>query len=192
MNIYHSAQRMLKTFATLTMFIWQALATPLAVGEGSGFNWDKWAAALNDDPCNWIPQEEIARLYGAGVKKESSITRKDSTCKWQDTQGKPVLSLSVHTWESAKEVNHERDAQISQVKNQNPTPFSEIPSIHKVTTNVLRKDRLTVYIFANADKETAFVTINGHRTLNEKPEMKKLRRERLDAATRFFLEKYKF
>lgn len=191
MTFTHSIQRTLKPFVALGVFCWLSLLTPLAFSGGSGFDWDKWAAALNDDPCNWIPTENIAKWYGPNMEKESSTTRKASTCKWRNAEGKPVLSLTINTWPSAKEVNHERDGQISQIKNQNPTPFSEISSTHKVTTNILRKDRLIVYIFANDDKETAFVTINGHRTLNEKPELKKQRKERLDAVTRFFLEKYK-
>lgn len=163
-----------------------------AFSASSGFDWNKWAAALNDDPCNWIPAEQIVQWYGSGLKKESTNTAKAGSCQWRNAEGKPELSLTVHSWASAKEVNHERDGQISQMKNQSPTPFSEIPSDHKVTVNILRKDRLIVYIFANNDKETAFITINGHRVLNEKPELKKLRRERLDMAARFFLEKYQF
>lgn len=192
MTVTHSVQRTLKPFATFGLLFWLALLTPSVFSDSSGFNWDKWAAALNDDPCNWIPAEDIVQWYGPNMKKESSTTRKASTCKWQNAEGKPVLSLTVNTWASAKDVNHERDGQINQIQNQSPTPFSAIPSAHKVTTNILRKDRLIVYIFANDDKETAFVTINGHRTLNEKPELKKVRKERLDAVTRFFLEKYKF
>ena len=167
-------------------------ANSSGLNSGPGFNWDKWSAALNDDPCNWVPAEKITALYGAGAKKEGTTTRQASTCKWRDSEGKPVLTLTVHTWTTAKDVNHERDGQIAQLKSQGTTPFTEISSPHKVTTNILRQDRLLVYIFANDDKETAFVTINGHRVLNEKPELKKTRGERLNAVTQFFLEKYQF
>lgn len=198
MNLHHALRPALKFLGAFfaifcAAFISQSgFANSSGLNGSSGFNWDKWAAALNDDPCNWIPAEKITNLYGAGAEKESTTTRQASTCKWRNSEGKPVLTLSIHTWATAKEVNHERDGQIAQLKSPGTTPFTEISSPHKVTTNILRKDRLLVYVFANNDKETAFVTINGHRVLNETPELKKLRKERLNTVTQFFLEKYQF
>lgn len=170
--------------------IFLALSIVTTSHAADGFNWDKWANALNEDPCQWLPAEQLTELLGGQTSKQSANTAAESRCQWTSADNKPLLSIAIKSLKSAAEVNHEKQSQLQQIKDYGAGRFSIIGDMTGVTTAVLRKDRLWLSIFANSEKESAYIVLSGHPVMGETPEQKKVRRERLIAvanaiATRF-------
>lgn len=157
-------------------FAWVSLPHAYA---NSGFSWDKWANALNEDPCKWLPAEQIAELLEGQHSMHATNTASESRCQWTSADGKPLLSIAIKSLKSAADVNNEKNSQLQQIKDYGTSRFDMVGKTTGVTTAVLRKDRLWLSIFANSEKESAYIVLSGHPIMGETPEQKKLRRERL-------------
>lgn len=164
---------------------------PLHAGE-SGFDWNTWANAVNESPCQWLPKDKMTTLLGGDYATKADNSRSSTSCQWKTADGVPVITLSIHSLDNAKQVNDEREAQLAQIRDHANGRFQPIESPRGVTTAILRKDRLIVSLFANSDKEAAMIRLQGHPILKETPEQKKARRERLVNVTRALIEHFKF
>lgn len=152
------------------------------------FDWDKWAAIANEDPCNWLTGEELAslRITGSG---QSEVSASGTRCKWTDSEGALVFSASVSTWPGgALNLVGERKAQVHET--QNGSLFKRIGSGDGTVIAIHRTDRVTITIFPNADDETAYIYLNGAPTRKDTPEEKDAKRARVEAFAGALIDKY--
>lgn len=156
------------------------------------FDWDKWANALNENPCHWFSVQEQAKLIAQGAVAEAKNSRDATICTWRTAGSVLLLTISVVSMESAEAVNHGRNEQLNQIKNYGTKRFEEIPSPGGITTAIIRKDRQIVSIFANSAKEAAFIRISGHPVLNESPDKKTERKQRLRLVATEVINKFGF
>lgn len=165
--------------------------SPLYAGD-RGFDWNKWANAANESPCNWLPKDKMSTLLGGEYAAKADNSRTSTSCQWRTAEGVPVITMSINNLDNAKQVNDERESQLAQIRDHANGRFESIASPRGVTTAILRKDRLIVSLFANSDKEAAMIRLQGHPILKETPDQKKARRERLVNVTRALIEHFKF
>lgn len=180
--------------ARLRNTVAMALLLPVAVAQAAepGFDWNKWAAAVNENPCHWLPAEQMATLLGGTYATKNTNSRTSTACQWQTAEGTPLLSLSVNSYENAELLKGEREAQLAQIRDYGTGRFESIEAPHGVTTVILRKDRLITSVFPNSDAESASMVLQGHPILRESPEQKKVRKERLRAVTQALISRFQF
>ena len=64
------------SFALLAVSTYTTAEEPV-----SGFNWDNWAQALNDSPCNWFNTEQWQQLLLSEFQANKSTSREATSCK---------------------------------------------------------------------------------------------------------------
>lgn len=145
----------------------------------SGFNWDKWAQALNDSPCNWFDNAKWQQLLVNEFQASKSTSREATSCKLVANDQTLLLTASIRSLPDAKAVNAERDGMLSQIRQYGSGRFEQIPTTNQAVVAILRKDRLQLFVFANDNNETAFILLSGHPVRNETAEQKIQRKRRL-------------
>ena len=156
-----------------------AASAPSANPAQGDFDWDAWAALVNESPCNWLPQEAIDTLLGPGLTATPSLTATETGCIWTAADGTRVFSASVQTFDSAANTVNEREGQVRDAGSGGP--FKLVGKPGGTVTSIHRTDRIYGYMFANSDEETAVVFLNGARVMNDPPEVRTAKRERLVA-----------
>lgn len=157
------------------------------VATSSGFNWDKWAAAANADPCAWLPAEELAALGipGAGTLE---TTASETRCIWTDADGTQIFSAGIQTWDSAANLAAERAEQTKLASEMGG--FTLIGDSAGTVTAVYRRDRGRLSIFPNADGETAMILLNAQKTMRDDEAAKASKDERAKAFAEKLIETY--
>lgn len=145
----------------------------------SGFNWDNWAQALNESPCNWFNDQQWQQLIGADHHAKASTSAAATSCKFSNSAQTPLLTISIRSLPNAAAVNAERDAMLQQINQYGSGRFEQLPTNQQAVTAVLRKDKQQLFIFANNNNESAFILLNGHPVRTDSPEQKAQRKARL-------------
>jgi hypothetical protein len=161
-------------------------AAPVTAPAGS-FDWDKWAAVVNENPCNWLPAEELSALGipGAGTQE---TTATETRCLWTDADGAQIFSAGVQTWDSAANLAAERAEQIKLAGEMGG--FSLVGETNGTVTAVYRRDRGRLSVFPNADNETAMILINAQKTMRDDEAAKASKDERAKAFALKLMETY--
>lgn len=151
------------------------------------FDWDKWAAVVNEDPCAWLPAGELAALGipGAGSLEVSAT---ESRCLWTGADGAQIFSAGVQTWDSAANLTAERAEQVKLAGEMGG--FSLIGDSAGTVTAVYRRDRGRLSIFPNADDETAMIVLNAQKTMRDDDAAKASKDERAKAFALKLIEAY--
>lgn len=160
---------------------------PSAPVTAGNFDWDKWAAVVNENPCNWLPAEELAALGIPGTGT-SQTTATETRCLWKEADGAQVFSAGVRTWDSAVNLTGERVEQINLAGEMGG--FSVIGNSAGTVTAVYRRDRGRLSIFPNADDETAMILINAQKTMRDDDAAKAAKDERAQAFALKLIETY--
>lgn len=159
-------------------------AAPVTTGI---FDWDKWAAVVNENPCNWLPADDLAAL-GIPETGTPETTASETRCLWKDAEGAQVFSAGVQTWDSAANLTGERAEQVKLAGEMGG--FSIIGNSAGTVTAVYRRDRGRLSIFPNADNETAMILINAQKTMRDDDAAKAAKDERAQAFALKLLETY--
>ncbi|MBU2115661.1 MAG: hypothetical protein KKE94_18015 [Gammaproteobacteria bacterium] len=158
----------------------------------SGFNWEKWAQALNDSPCNWFDNAKWQQLLASEFQASKSNSRDATSCKLVTREQTLLLTASIRSLPDATAVNAERDGMLSQIRQYGNVHFEQIPTANQAVTAILRKDRLQLFVFANDNNETAFILLSGHPIRNESTEQKAQRKSRLINVAEAIFSQFKF
>ena len=159
-----------------------------AAAPSKNFDWDKWAALANEDPCKWLDPETLDRIIGAEAVSTYTFSKTAISCAWRSADGEKLLfTASIYIWDSARNVAHEREGQLKDIST---GFFEQLPTPGGVVTAVMRKDRLGVSIFANSDSETVMLFLNGHPMLREDAAEREQRNTRLRAFSSALIEQY--
>ena len=145
----------------------------------SGFNWDNWAQALNDSPCNWFSAEQWQQLLETDYQAQASNSKDATRCKFTNSAQAPLLTISIRSMANAAAVNAERDGMLAQINQYGSGRFEQLATTQQAVTAILRKDKLQLFIFANNDNETAFILLSGHPVRTEDSGQKTQRKARL-------------
>ena len=157
------------------------------VATPSGFDWDKWAAAVNSDPCTWLPAEDLAAIGIPGTGTLET-TAAESRCIWTDADGTQVFSAGIQTWDSAANLAAERAEQIKLAGEMGG--FTLIGTSAGTVTAVYRRDRGRLSIFPNADDETAMILLNAQKTMRDDDAAKTSKDDRAKAFAEKLIETY--
>ena len=180
---------------SLPFLFWAAIicfcSTPSNAKE-LGFDWDKWAAAVNESPCKWLSEAQIKTLLGTDVVNKSHNSRDSQSCQWNSADGTLLVTLGVRSFSTPDPVLAEKNGQLNQINNYASKRFEQIPSESGVTTNIIRKDKLQVFMFPNDAKETVYMVIQGHPNVRENAEQKAARKERTKKVAQTIIENFKF
>ena len=152
-----------------------------------GFDWDKWAAAANADPCTWLPAEDLAALDIPGTGTLET-TATESRCIWTDEDGTQIFSAGIQTWDSAANLAAERAEQTKLASEMGG--FSVIGGTSGTVTAVYRRDRGRLSIFPNTDDETAMILLNAQKTMRDDEAAKASKDERAKAFAEKLIETY--
>jgi hypothetical protein len=158
----------------------------------AGFNWDNWAQALNESPCNWFSAEQWQPLLSQQYQMSSSNSRDATSCKFTDSSQKPLLTISIRSLPSASAVNAERDGMLAQIRQYGSGRFEQITTPEQAVSVILRKDKLQLFVFANNNNETAFILLSGHPVRGDSDEQKALRKARLLQVAEAVVSKFQF
>ncbi len=161
-------------------------AAPVTSPAGN-FDWDKWAAVVNENPCNWLPAEELAAI-GITATGTLETTSTETRCLWTDAGGAQIFSAGVQTWDSAANLAGERAEQIKLAGEMGG--FSLIGEPTGSVTAIYRRDRGRLSIFPNADEETAMILINAQKTMRDDDTAKASKDERAKAFALKLMETY--
>ena len=161
-------------------------AAPATTPAGN-FDWDKWAAVVNENPCNWLPAEELAAL-GITAAGTQETTATETRCLWTDADGTQIFSVSVQTWDSATNLAAERAEQVKLAGEMGG--FSLIGESSGSVTAVYRRDRGRLSVFPNTDNETAMILINAQKTMRDDDAAKASKDERAKAFALKLMEAY--
>ena len=162
------------SFALLAVSTYTTAEEPV-----SGFNWDNWAQALNDSPCNWFSAEQWQQLLETDYQAQASNSKDATRCKFTNSAQAPLLTISIRSMANAAAVNAERDGMLAQINQYGSDHFEQLPTTQQAVTAILRKDKLQLFIFANSDNETAFILLSGHPIRTDSAGQKTLRKTRL-------------
>ena len=158
----------------------------------SGFNWDNWAQALNDSPCNWFNTDQWQQLLLSEFQANKSTSREATSCKLVASDQTLLLTASIRSLPDAAAVNAERDGMLSQIRQYGSGRFEQIPTANQAVTAILRKDRLQLFVFANDNTEAAFILLSGHPIRNETTEQKAQRKRRLINVAEAIFSQFQF
>jgi hypothetical protein len=161
-------------------------AAPASTPAGN-FDWDKWAAVVNENPCNWLPAEELAAL-GITAAGTQETTATETRCLWTDADGAQIFSAGVQTWDSAANLAAERAEQVKLAGEMGG--FSLVGNPAGTVTAVYRRDRGRLSIFPTADTETAMIAINAQKTMRDDDAAKTAKDERAKAYALKLIETY--
>lgn len=161
-------------------------AAPVTAPSGS-FDWDKWAAVVNADPCTWLPAEDLAALGITGTATAEN-TATESRCLWTDAEGAQIFSAGIQTWDSAANLTGERAEQVKLAGEMGG--FSQVGDARGTVTAIYRRDRGRLSIFPNADNETAMILINAQKTMRDDEAAKASKDERAKAFALKLMETY--
>ena len=155
------------------------------------FDWDKWAAVVNENPCNWFTADELAEL-GLPAEGEYMLTSKskESICRWKTPDGAILLSASIFPVPggSVNLVGQREDA-IREIR-KNSGFFEQVGSGDGTVLAILRKDRPSVGIIPNSDDEAVTIQINGMWFVTDTAEINAEKRARVKAFTMALIDKY--
>ncbi len=158
----------------------------------AGFNWDNWAQALNESPCNWFSTDQWQPLLSQPHQMTSSTSRDVTSCKFTDSSQSPLLTISIRSLPSAGAVNAERDGMLAQIRQYGSGRFEQIATPEQAVSAILRKDKLQLFVFANNDNETAFILLSGHPVRGDSEEQKALRKARLISVAEAVFNQFQF
>ena len=154
---------------------------------GGNFDWNKWAAVVNEDPCTWLPAEDLAALGITGTATAEN-TATESRCLWKEADGTQVFSAGVMTWDSAENLTGERLEQVKLAAEMDG--FSQVGDASGTVTAIYRKSRGRLSIFPNADNETVMILINAQKTLRDDETTKASKDQRAEAFAEKLIETY--
>lgn len=158
----------------------------------AGFNWDNWAKALNDSPCNWFSAEQWQQLLGTDYQMQASTSKDATRCQFSNSAQTPLLSISIRSLQSNTAVNAERDGMLQQINQYGSGRFEQLPTTRQAVTAILRKDKQQLFIFANNNNETAFILLSGHPIRTDSAEQKTLRKARLRQTAEQIFSQFSF
>ena len=161
-------------------------AAPVAA-PGGNFDWDKWAAVVNENPCNWLPAEELAAL-GITATGTQETTATETRCLWTDANGAQIFSAGVQTWDSAANLAAERAEQVKLAGEMGG--FRLVGETTGPVTAIYRASRGSLVIFPNSDGETAAVVLNAQKTMRDDDAAKASKDERAKAFALKLMETY--
>ena len=143
-----------------------ASADPAPAAVAGGFQWQRWAAVVDQDPCGWLSADDLAALgiTGTGVRE---TTANETRCQWQDAQGRPIFSVGVQTWDSAANLIAERAEQLGLADDRGG--FIRVGASAGTVSAVYRRNRGRLSIFPNAADQTSMILINAQKTLRDDP-----------------------
>jgi hypothetical protein len=153
----------------------------------AGFDWNKWAGVVNENPCNWLTPDDLAALGipGAGELESSASGER---CLWKDSDGAQLFSAGIQTWDSAANLAGERQSQIGLAAGMDG--FNRIGESAGTVTAIYRASRGSLVIFPNADDETAAIVLNAEKTMRDGEAAKTAKDERATAFARKLIEIY--
>ena len=169
-----------------------APASVTAEEQVAGFNWDNWAKALNESPCNWFNTEQWQQLLQTDYQAQASTSRDATSCKFSDSAQTPLLTISIRTMANATAVNAERDGMLQQISQYGSGRFEQLATTQQAVTAIVRKDRQQLFIFANSNNETAFILLSGHPVRTDTAEQKAVRKARLRQAAEDIFARFDF
>lgn len=152
--------------------------TQASAPTSGGFDWNKWAAVVNENPCGWLTPAVMSKL-GVSTAGQREVTRMQTRCVWRASDGGLLLSASVMTWESAANLAAERESQKKLARDM--ATFQAVAGSRGTVTAVHRLDRGQLTIFPNSNDETAAIVISGHPVRGESEEIRTQRLERAEA-----------
>lgn len=155
------------------------MSLPILAAQPAGFNWDNWARALNESPCNWFSDGQWQQMLGTDRHATASTSNSTTSCKFSNSAKTPLLTISIRSQANATAVNAERDAMLQQISQYGSARFEQLPTSQQAVSAILRKDKLQLFIFANNNNETAFILLSGHPVRTESPQQKAQRKTRL-------------
>ncbi|ABI76657.1 putative lipoprotein [Hyphomonas neptunium ATCC 15444] len=144
----------------------------------TGFDWNKWAAIVNENPCNWLPAEDLADLgiTGTGVLE---TTPTQTRCLWKDSDGGQLFSAGIQTWDSAANLAAERQSQTRLAADMDG--FNRVGEGAGTVTAIYRSSRGNLVIFPNSDDETAAIVLSAQKTMRDDEVAKTVKDERASA-----------
>ena len=153
----------------------------------AGFDWDKWSGVVNENPCNWLTQDDLAALGipGAGELENSAS---GARCLLKDSDGTQLFSAGIQTWDSAANLAGERQSQIGLAADMDG--FNRIGESAGSVTAIYRASRGSLVIFPNADDETTAIVLNAQKTIRDGEAAKSAKDERTTAFARKLIEIY--
>lgn len=169
-------------------------AAPATAGASPAtgrFDWDKWAAVVNENPCDWFTADELAAL-GLPAEGEYMLTSKskESICSWKAPDGSALLSASIYPVPGGP-VNliGQRQEAVRDIR-ENSGFFEQVGSGDGTVLAILRKDRPMVGILPYSDDESVTIQINGMWFVTDTTELKAEKRARVKTFTEALLKKY--
>ncbi|TNE90082.1 MAG: hypothetical protein EP330_09650 [Deltaproteobacteria bacterium] len=163
------------------------LTAASVVWAAEGFDWDRWAAVVNEDPCGWLDSDTLAAL-GIPGPGEKALSRESTRCTWSNEDGTPLFVASVVSMDAA-EVTSERREELAQMARPK-TVFERVGGEGRTAVAIQRTDRLEVRIFAHSDTEAALVYLQGIKVRGDSDEVKAVKRARLVGFTEALVAKY--
>ena len=166
----------------------KAETTAAITSPDDNFDWDKWAAVANENPCNWLTQEELASV-GISTPGQYEFSSSGTRCIWSTPDGGRLFSAGIVVWPGgAENLIGERKAQI--LETQKGSLFEKIGSGTGSVVAIHRRDRMNVSVFPNSGRETVMIHINGIPVRNDPDDVKEAKRARLVGYTELLLNKY--
>lgn len=153
----------------------------------TGFDWDKWAAVVNENPCNWLPTDDLAALGITGTG-ELENSASGARCLWKDSDGAQLFSAGIQTWDSAANLAGERRSQIGLAADMDG--FSLVGEGASTATAIYRASRGSLVIFPNSDDETAAIVLSAQKTMRDDEAAKTAKDDRATAFARKLIETY--
>ncbi|MFN3313102.1 MAG: DUF3558 family protein [Hyphomonas sp.] len=142
---------------------------PAASHSSSGFDWNIWAALVNSEPCDWLPDDFLVSIgiAGSGEGERSSTGLR---CIWRNDDGTPAFSAGIQFFDSAVNLAGDRREAVRLVDEM--PAFSLIGDASGSVTSIYRSDRGQLSMYPNSDDENVLIVINAHHTMQDTPEQK--------------------
>lgn len=124
-----------------------------------GFDWDKWAAVVNENPCEWLDEDTIRGILGEGATASRTLSRAEHSCVWRAPDGTGLLWVGVTQWDSPGTLASERRGLIRDVDVERMPFISRFDATGGVVTAIFRSDRNLLHLMPNDDGEAASIVI---------------------------------
>lgn len=158
-----------------------------APAASASFDWDKWAEVVNTDACGWLPDDFMASI-GVDGPGETERSSSGSRCLWKSPDGAPLFSAGVHAFDSAVNLAGDRREAI-RLAGEMPA-FTFIGNLGGTVTSIYRSDRGQLSMYPNSDDESVLIVISAHHTMQDTPEEKQVKNDRVRAYTHKLLHAY--
>lgn len=155
-----------------------------------GFDWNRWAAVVHEDPCGWLDGAALTRVFGTEVPQAVERSRGQVSCVWRTPDNTTLLRASVIIWDTAANLARKRREQIGQVEEGVHQVFQQVEAPGGVVTAMLRRDHSRLSLLPNSDDERASIAISSPVLPREDAPSRAAGRDRVMAFGRALIDRY--